>query len=33
MNGREKLLSVAKPARGAAKKTGSSRIKHKKVMY
>lgn len=34
MNGPEKLLSVSKPGRGAAKKTSpSTRIKHKKTVY
>lgn len=33
MNGPEKLLAASKPARGAAKKTGSARIKHKKTVY
>ncbi len=33
MAGPEKLLMASKPARGAAKKTGSARIKHKKTVY
>jgi hypothetical protein len=33
MGGAEKLLSVSKAGRGAAKKTTSSRVKHKKTMY
>jgi len=34
MDGPEKLLSVSKPARGAAKKTSpASRIKHRKTVY
>lgn len=33
MSGPEKLLQASKPARGAAKKTGSARVKHKKTMY
>lgn len=33
MSGPEKLLQASKPARGAAKKTGSARIKHKKSVY
>lgn len=33
MSGPEKLLMASKPGRGAAKKTGSARIKHKKAMY
>ncbi len=33
MSGPEKLLMASKPARGAAKKTGSSRVKHKKQVY
>lgn len=33
MDGPEKLLAASKPARGAAKKTGSARIKHKKTVY
>jgi hypothetical protein len=33
MSGPEKLLQAAKPARGAAKKTGSARVKHKKTVY
>ena len=32
MSGPEKLLSASKAGRGAAKKTGGKRIKHK-VMY
>jgi hypothetical protein len=33
MSGPEKLLMVKKATRGAAKKTGSSRVKHKKTVY
>ena len=33
MSGAEKLLSVAKPARGAAKSTTSARVKHRKTTY
>ncbi len=33
MTGPEKLLSVSKPARGAARGTTSSRVKHRKTMY
>ena len=33
MSGPEKLLSVAKPARGAARRTTSSRVKHRKTTY
>ncbi|MBR8073331.1 hypothetical protein KDX14_27780 [Burkholderia cenocepacia] len=33
MSGPEKLLSVSKPARGAARGTTSSRVKHRKTMY
>lgn len=33
MSGAEKLLSVSKPARGAAKRTSSSRVKHRKTTY
>lgn len=31
MSGPEKLLMASKPARGAAKKTGSKRVKHRTV--
>lgn len=33
MSGPEKLLAASKGGRGAAKKTPSKRVKHKKVMY
>ena len=33
MTGPEKLLQASKAGRGAAKKTGSARIKHKKTVY
>jgi hypothetical protein len=33
MDGPEKLLMASKAGRGAAKKTGSARIKHKKTVY
>jgi hypothetical protein len=33
MTGPEKLLQAGKAGRGAAKKTGSARIKHKKTVY
>ncbi|MDR8026494.1 hypothetical protein KPA93_25055 [Burkholderia cenocepacia] len=33
MSGPEKLLSVSKPARGTARGTTSSRVKHRKTMY
>jgi hypothetical protein len=33
MSGPEKLLGIVRAARGAAKKTSSRRIRHKKTVY